>query len=390
MLIFHWWLFLIGCDPLASHVREEAVWYDTQRIATEAGVSLVQIDDGEPIGHWSRIVVRSTGIDIDNRAWILTLPPEAFARDPIPQPHVFDTVMPLEDGHLPKGTSTPLDPVMSALFELKNQHQQLASDMATTQLEVDHPITVIPEPNVPWSTLKSVLYTTQNVFHAFAIVGDVNGHLRHPGTGDNTEACPLSLTTVLSPTMAWLHPDLFSSGEWLPPLTGRGGCGDMDGLVDAAVDLANACIQYREQDPNEDTAETPLVDCVSVSVRPSDELTAAALLNHQSRLYQAWPTVRQGNIIGGFPESHSCDRSISVNELSSEQLEAFCTASAAAHLRQVDEVNHVQLHLANVFSEYIDWRKQQGNMADAERRSLPVNSTETTPDGPDHQRERVP
>ena len=115
MNMMPWILLQLGCDPLAESVRDEAIWYDTERIVSEAGVALVPISSGEPVGYWPRVVIREEGIDVDNRAWVLTLPEAAYTREVMPQPLVWSSLVPLQDGRLPAGTSWSRRPATAPL-----------------------------------------------------------------------------------------------------------------------------------------------------------------------------------------------------------------------------------------------------------------------------------
>jgi hypothetical protein len=61
-----------GCSsPPLDEVRQaEARFYDADLLA-EAGVALVDVEDGEPLKHTVRIVIGPDHVDVDNRAWWL-------------------------------------------------------------------------------------------------------------------------------------------------------------------------------------------------------------------------------------------------------------------------------------------------------------------------------
>ena len=177
MSLSSWSLLFLGCDPLAKSVRDEAIWYDTERIVSEAGVELVPISGGDPIGYWPRVVIRREGIDVDNRAWTLTLPEAAFEQAEAAQPLEWSDLVVLQDGRLPEGTDSPLiEPLLEALMEIADS--SMADGREYEGVRFDGHLVVVPEPDIPWQTIYAVLYSAANAqFSSWAIVGQAEGRL---------------------------------------------------------------------------------------------------------------------------------------------------------------------------------------------------------------------
>jgi len=347
MNMMPWILLQLGCDPLAESVRDEAIWYDTERIVSEAGVALVPISSGEPVGYWPRVVIREEGIDVDNRAWVLTLPEAAYAREVMPQPLVWSSLVPLQDGRLPAGTESRLiKPLYEAMLEMANASIDIGAEHEEALF--DGRFVVVPEPGIPWRTISAVLYSaSQAMFSSWALAGEVDGHLRYPGAPSQEQACPYEVTVHLTSTEAWI--DAHPLGAPTPPLTGAGGCAETEGIAAAVAALAEACVP-RWHAAQEMLGEQPVAgrDCVSVILSPDSALSAAALLHHQARLYEAWPAVEQGLLSWGSTEDDSgvdaCQHAIPVASLRPEQLDYICDAEWVA--RTIQEGQHAPSHRA--------------------------------------------
>lgn len=367
-------LLFLSCDPLAKSVRDEAVWYDAERIASEAGVSLVPISSGEPVGYWTRVVIREDGIDLDNRAWALTLPEAAYAREVVPMPLVWSDLVPLEGGRIVGATEGLLiESLYEAFVEVVNTHILMGQQLA--EIPFDGRLVVVPEPGIPWETIRSVIYTAASAqFSAYAIVGEVDGRLRYPSAPSAEQACPYSVNTHLTPSAAWIDAELF--GAPAPPLTGAGGCADPDGIASAVAALSAACVPRWHAALAALGAEPSAGrDCVSVTVSPDSEVTAAALLQHQASLYAVWPAVEQGLLGSGSMEGSSdlaaCEYAVSVASLRPDQLDYICDAERVA--RSLLETQHVPTWrvrrmvsiesrdydlgaLTGAFPDYVAWR----------------------------------
>ena len=338
---------LSGCDPLPDPYRDEAIWYDTERIASEAGAALVTISSGEPVGYWTRIVIREEGIDVDSRAWSLTLPETELGREGAVSPFVWSSLVSLESGRLAEGADElMITPLYEALRDVASAH--IDAGALHEEALFHGRAMLVAEPNIPWQTIRAVLYSAgQAQFSSVAIVGQVDGRLRYPGAPSAELTCPLEVTARLTPSAAWFEVNHLRA----PPLTGPGGCADSDGLVSAVASLSAACVP-RWRAALAALGEQPVagMDCVSVIASPDNELSAAALLQHQARLYEAWPVVDQGLLTGGSMSSGSdaaaCQHAVSVASMRPDQLDYICDAERAA--RSIQEIQHLPSHRARV------------------------------------------
>ncbi len=299
-------LLLSACSPWSQVTAREAVWWGpADELAASADLSLVPLASGEPVGRWTRVVVRQDRIDVDNRAWFLTLPPTFFRDDDIAMTGSLlvddEGVVELQEGHVPasdkKGSF--VQPLFDRLLVAAEAQKSVVGQGGP---EFDGNLVIVPEPGVPASTIREVMYTAgQAQFGGLNLAGAHHGRLRR-ATAGAPSSCALSLAlegkadgrVQLRPQQAagpnpCLAPD--ELGRWLRDLPAT--CQDRwDGIG------AEVFAQY----PGVDAPELEQWQCVTIDLSLNDAAIGPSL-EAMSVVHGAYPRLRQRAFTSGLPRS---------------------------------------------------------------------------------------
>jgi hypothetical protein len=174
-------LALVACaGPLDAALEHEAAWGSLDRVEAETGLQLARLEAGDPVGRWPRVVVRLDGIDLDDRAWALSLalPAEDRATLLVEAPGVvtLDAGRLREDQH-----SGPLVPALEAPLQALRDRMRAVPEGGGAP--TPDGFLLVPDARVPWETVASVEYTVlQAGFDGVTFAGRVGEHLRTPYT----------------------------------------------------------------------------------------------------------------------------------------------------------------------------------------------------------------
>ena len=327
------WLVLQACNPWSALHEREQIWYDADRIENEQELDLIEIEAGEPIGYWPRIVVRSDRIEFDNRAWFLSLPEEFFLSD---EHTDIDRRAYLVESQtveiLALGAMTPSNgqdvpfPQLARVFEEHaNSVESFRERFALSEPNM-HRTTVISEPDVPWGTAAGIMYTAmQSLVDLPVLAGRVGNRLRTPMASVSDEGlCLVEGRQRLTNDGAWLEI------PGIPPLVGEDGCAGSDwaSIMDAAETLLEGChARWPGELPIIDLGALDALEfydpCIQISMQVSEDVTVEAVMTALSESYQRYPDLRpifhQANV-----EASMCQDGLVFAELTAARLDQFC------------------------------------------------------------------
>ncbi|MEZ4316169.1 MAG: hypothetical protein R3F61_01640 [Myxococcota bacterium] len=339
---------LVACNPWRGIANEEAVWWGaTDRIEREQNLDLVELPAGAPIGYWPRIVIYDDRIEVDDRAWFLSLPQEVFEHDELVErldPGPF-TVAPVVDGRVPdtERRGHLIHPLYDRLLAVAESHKDLAMNTDDPALEFDGRVTLVPDAGTSIDLLSAVIYTAgQAQFGSAALVGASGGRLRMATEFDGTSC---ALVPVLEASRGGAH--LTYGGL---PLRGATCPSDANATIALIDEVAAACTSRfdaitaaaAERAPGAPAIDPSEWRCTVVHMLTGDgaarsvdasvqATTAADLLVPMAALHPRHPDIRQGYVLGGMgggPEP--CDQRLSLDALSPAQLDQVCNVVEAA------------------------------------------------------------
>ena len=232
-------LLLFACSPWEDVTAREEVWYDARAVEAATGLDLVELRGGHPLPYLPRVVVHQDRIDVDNRAWFLTLPGETFELE---DPGLFlverGAVVPVRGGEVPEAHSKGmfLEPLYDALQEVR--------DAATTHGEqvggesFDGGVALVFDGRTPWPLAAQVLYTAgQAGFGDLSLAGEAEGRVRGASLGGGF-ACAMQVHVFLTPDGAWADP-AGVAGRF----PAEGGCAAPGDLASELAGVAGLCAE---------------------------------------------------------------------------------------------------------------------------------------------------
>lgn len=341
---------LVACNPWRDIHEAELVWHDVDRIESELGVTLTPLSASAPIGPWPRIVLRADRIDVDNRAWFLSLPdayflaPDASFAELSEPLRIHEGVVSLQQGRLaPEDLHGWLVPALyEALLEQSTIARSIGAAVDQAPLFGGH-LTVVAEPDIPLATLTPVLSSAgQALFSSWMLAGKA---------GDRLEAA------VAGPPLLADDPDLMlrlwelqggcrlrcrvhlGSGREravcgeLPPFAAQPGCAGEHELMDALAVLSDRCAARWEAlapEPPSVTPVPPTHDCIQLQLQ-DDGLTYQHLVDEMAAVAVHYPKLRQPYLhsppVGDLPlaaRADACAVALLPDALTEAQLDVIC------------------------------------------------------------------
>jgi hypothetical protein len=314
-------LLACGGDPL---VAEEAVWWGpVDELEAAVGLDIVDLPAGEPIGYWPRIVLYDDRIEVDNRAWFLSLPDDLRASQPalLREPErVADVV----DGEVPESVlrGRLISGLYEALRPMANAHRELAEETGDEALAFDGRVVVVPSAGTSTTLLLQVLFTAgQSMYDNAAMAGDTGGRLRSATAWDGA--------TCSVPLIAEPRDDGFVLQAARIPFRGAQ-CPSPPGELGTVVrELVEACARVHDRIADEvaaDGLDPEQWRCATVHFMPAEtSVRVDRVLPGLAGLHAHHPTIRQGLMLGinGGVDA-PCDQRPTVAELTPAQLQAVC------------------------------------------------------------------
>ena len=333
---------MLACaDPWHPLEVAEARWQRAEDIEADQGLQLAHLPSGEPLGYWPRLVIRMDGIDLDNRAWVLSLDDEVLRSLDEEQRGwlVKDQpgIMPLSGGLAAPAAlqGQMLRPLYNALKEASEDWEPICRE-----LDLDWPDTliVVPDARVPWETVRQVLYTAMQAppFRSYTLAGEHQGRLWGATATKPDPSVPCALSSWMDP-----RPGQVAVGiHGLPWLRGAGGqcpLADPGEAVETLVALRERC-QPRWAVLAEATtgagSASPhgLPDpeawrCITVWPYLAGELPAGDALGAMAAVLASAPALELAPPPGGFGgelDLSGCADAVSVAALTQAQLDVMC------------------------------------------------------------------
>lgn len=282
---------LSACRPWQAVVDREAVWWEAARIPSEAGVRLIDVQHGLPVGYWPRAVLRADGtIDLDNRAWMLSLPQAAY--DALSPEEIEGLLIERTGLHAapddPTGHRFFLPDLHAAAQEHREIHRALAARLDIPPLGGE--VVLLPEPGVPTEAVMAALYSlAQAELDAHALAGREGDHLRYVNAaGPDADAC--AMRAFLSLTAA--PPRIHLSSPRVPPLAAPD-CGPAEPavLIEALSALVRRCTGLWSAAQAQPLHGRPPWACATLNTATT-ETSAEVLLQALSAIQGAAPTVQ--------------------------------------------------------------------------------------------------
>jgi hypothetical protein len=325
-------LLLAACRPFADVAEREAAWYTPAGVAAQ-GISLGELVDGAPLGHWPRVTLGPDAAGFDNRAWFLTLDEAALRAAPPEETTAALLVeapgaVPLDDGAFPEGSRRGMlapalyDAAWSAMDARRTTEDRLGRD-----LPYPDAVAIVPDAGVPWESVHVALYSAlQAGFPAYALVGAHEGHLRGALWG---RPAPHTGAWCAAEARVLLGPDGHEVGQaWGPPFadaTGACAARDDEAVGAALRALAEGCApRWRALQAELQTADPTAWACVDVwpSVAPTH--TAGPALRSLSAL-AAPPTIATQGLVGSPDDRlRSCAAAPRLDQLDEGQWDLLC------------------------------------------------------------------
>ncbi|MCB9692966.1 MAG: hypothetical protein H6736_14240 [Alphaproteobacteria bacterium] len=330
-------LLLLACDPLSPVAREEAVWWGpTAAIEAREGIDLVELPAGEPVGYWPRIVVYADRIEVDTRAWWLSVPPSAYdalGRQGVLEAMVASKVVAsVVDGQVPADQKraqliTGLYEVLLAQAEAR---KALAERVGDPAFGLDEQILIVPDASTTAALLREALYTAgQAQLFSGTLGGSVDGRLRSAAASSDG-ACVQ--TVLVQVGRDGVH---LSAG---PPILAGDTCPlAARDLPDAFARLTGACADLYDAEAAAAAEAHPTVTldpaewrCTRVLSFLGGDVPASEVLPVLATLHTLHPDVRQGPFIGGFdaPGPDACRGALPLDPLTPEAVDPICAPGA--------------------------------------------------------------
>ena len=321
-------LLLTACNPWRGvHERESVWWGPAGALSRTADLELVEGPSGEPLRYGPRIVIRSDGLDVDNRSWFLSLPDAAFLGDastPAHYLHEHTSLLPLSDGHIPSEhrSGRALPALLAVLDALAASHRAAARQLGAAPF--DGYIVVVSEPSVSGEALLDVLFTAaQSQYGTWALAGAVDGRLRALSVSDSLGDCASSVSILPA-----------GSGQAVRTMTSTVDLGtcpvhDIGPVLDRLLEqcaphwsVLAASILPEPADP---------ADWLCIATYFSaDTARAGPLLRSLSATHARHPAIRQGDLLALLDEGDPCAGAIDLSgPLSTSALEQACSLTEA-------------------------------------------------------------
>lgn len=347
----------MACNPWRGVHEAELVWHDADRIEAELGLTLVPLQAAAPLGPWPRVVVRSDRIDVDNRAWFLSLP-DAYFLDP--DASVKDLAAPLvaEEGvvALMEGRVAETDlqgALLLPLYEVLHAHADRAQDLGARgegYPSFGGDLTLVAEPDVPVETLAAVVYAAgQARYGSWMLAGRAGGRLQGalamPPLLDTDPDRPQALRRRADGCL--VDCTVLLGGETeravcgaLPPIAAAPGCAAAGlAVVDALAVLADRCATRWAALPSPEPAPGPARQpeaCIGLTASGGGASTRV-LVDEMARVHAHHPVLRQPGFFtpstaalqNPSAEDGSCAFALDPRTLTEAQLDVACRPTRA-------------------------------------------------------------
>ena len=349
------------------------------------------------------MVVRSDRIDVDNRAWFLSLPDAYFLdRDA----SVDDLAAPLVDKRgvvaLSEGRVSEADrqgALVVSLYEVLQAHADRAKDLGARGSGYPRfggDLTLVAEPDVPVETLAAVAYAAgQAQYGSVMLAGRADGRLQGALSMPPLLAADPELPQKRRRRMAGCLVDctVLLGGETeravcgsLPPVSAAPGCAAADlAVVDALAQLADRCAErwaaLPSPEPDPGSAGPPEA-CIGLTVSGSG-ISTRMLVDEMARAHAHHPALRQPEVSAPSPaaaekpaaEDAACAFALDPSTLTEAQLDVACqptrvprwiAAQAGLALdHPARRWRPLPEGVAAAFASYATWYGEQASAAEA-------------------------
>lgn len=310
----------LACEgPLDQAWSREASWASLDRLEAESGLQLTRLSAGDAVGRWPRIVVKMDGIDLDNRAFVLSLGlPEAQAAGLlVDQPQVLT----LKEGALQERQRTGM-----GVDELRAPLKALLASNAEAPAPPPAALLIIPDARLPAETLKAVMHTAlQAGFKTVTPAGRVGDHLRTPLTRSAIPFGQCRRLAIVDQSAAGVLLQVGASS--IGPV--HGGCDRLppSETGPALRGLAKACY---ESWPG---------FCFDVVHAIDDDVRAGEVLSALSSTWAVDEPLRQGPLSSLLEGSRDCSATLGLASLDAAAIATICTPEAPAARRDPGELH---------------------------------------------------
>ncbi len=392
-----------ACSPWRGLHEAEQVWHDADRIEAELGLALVPLQAAAPLGSWPRVVVRSDRIDVDNRAWFLSLPdayflsPEASVEDLAAPLVVKEGVVALSEGWVSEADLEGA--LVVPLYEVLQAHADRAQDLGARgegYPSFGGDLTLVAEPDVPVETLAAVAYAAgQAEYGSWMLAGRAAGRLQGALSMPPLLAADPDLPEKRRRRAAGCLVDctVLLGGETeravcgsLPPVSAAPGCAAADlAVVDALARLAARCVGRWAALPSPMPAAGPARQpeaCIGLTVSGGG-VSTRALVDEMARVHAHHPALRQPGFYTPSTvalerpaaEDAACAFALDPSSLTEAQLDVACqptrvprwiAAQAGLALdHPARRWRPLSEDIAAAFAGYATWYGEQASAAEA-------------------------
>lgn len=331
-------LLLTACNPWSEvHDREAPWWGSAAALERATGHDLIELPAGEPVGYWPRLVVGMHAIEVDNRAWFLSLPPQVFedaeAEEEL-RGLLVEARLELQGGRVAPGSRRGMliTPLYDVLMELVDSAKSIGERYEGAPFEDQ--VLVLPAPGVPAETLSQVIYTAgQAQLGSAALGGVVDDRVRRVVAEGDALACADMLTVEAGQGGAILR----AAGYSLSP---DGACPSAQ--TGATLErLTSLCAPRWEALAAAAAAAHPELEplpaerwrCVALLTGLSGSGQAGDLLLALSQAHALHPAVRQSFYMGGAGGEPGCGEVLDLSQpLEAATLDAICGAQRFTQL----------------------------------------------------------
>ncbi|MEC7949215.1 MAG: hypothetical protein VX265_16720 [Myxococcota bacterium] len=338
-----------ACNPWREIHEDELAWHDADRIETEMGLSLIPLRAAAPLGPWPRVVIRPDRIDMDNRAWFLSLPeayfldPDASAEELAAPLAVKDGLVSLDAGRL--GEKDRRGMLIPALYEALLTHVDAARAAGQRYGGTHHfggDLTVVADKAVAIQTLTSVVYTAaQAQYGSIMFAGRADGKLQGalsapPLTGDDPAVVRAAARQSECMMDCSLHLDEGLERAVcgaLPPIAAAPGCASTElAVMDALVTLRDRCEPRWSSEPRLQ-AGTPPDACIGLRLS-AHGLSYPQILDEMAEAHARFPALRQrilpdfasDSVLAPAERVSACAFALDPASLTDAQLDVACRA----------------------------------------------------------------
>ncbi len=272
-------LFLMSCNPWQDVYEREVHWQ--KELLSSSGLNPPKLTHARPLNRSLRITIHPDRIELDNRAWWLSLSDAFFLSDEAEEEAqltlLFEEVLPLEQGIFSpselEGVYHPkLQELTEAYFKstLMSKFSEASKLLGERELSSRNEAIIVANEEIPLSTIYTVIYSvggwTPDITFAGLYGETLSGIVSAPpppsgkrnevwGDQLNTLSCQLHVETK----HVWIQcsdrsiDPFFSNGgpSPYPPLSLSTSCrsADWQGLLQSFQQLQSACFSNASQTP---------------------------------------------------------------------------------------------------------------------------------------------